>query len=504
VPTLLPPQRYGVEAASEAERGGCKAILVTSPTGGGKTLMMSCRAKLKADSGLRVGILTHRRTLLAQTGEALSSVGAEHGYVARGFGNQADRRITVLSLGTVFHRMMDGDPEHWRLPPLNDLEVDEAHANATGIAEQVIGHYLRSGATVCGWTASPVGCAHIYKRLIVAGTKAEMRQHGRIVPCHVYAPDEPDMRGIARHANGEFSAHQAARRIMQTTVFGDVFEHYHRVNPHRRAAILWAPGRAESRWFCQQFMRRGVSAAHLDGTTEDAEREDIFGASRDGRLNVICSCDALREGLNQPHLYHGILVRACGAMSTYLQLVGRILRAAPGKDHCILQDHSGAWWRHGSPNADIPWRLGDTNRVLAAARAYRLSRGDEQEPQRCPECGGVRAYAPGKPCPHCGHVYRQSVRSVRMVGGTLVKVVGTVHRRREQGDEDKRQWKKCLYAAACSLVPRTFLQAAADFRRRTGHPLPADMPYLPEPGSIDWARPIPAVYPEFRVRRKKP
>ena len=178
----------------------------------------------------------------------------------------------------------------------------------------------------------------------------------------------------------------------------------------------------------------------------------------------------------------------------YIQLVGRLLRADPktDKDSCIMQDHAGAWWRHGSPNMDYDWTLGDTEKSIAEQRQIKLEAGEIQEPMRCPECGGIRSFvAYSAPCPHCGHVFFTSVRLIRQVHGTLVKQVGTVHKRKDKGDEDKRKWKQCLYAArfARNGSARTVAQAAADFKRKTGRSLPADMPDLPTPGSIDWTRP---------------
>lgn len=501
---LMGHQVLGIQKIDAAEREGHRAICVTSPTGAGKTLMMSVRSKLKADAGGRVGILTDRKLLLNQARSELHGQDVLPGYVAASYGMIMDRRVTLLSKQTVHRRCMQGAPDQWVLPPLNYLEVDEAHGAASGVAEQLIGHYLRHGTTVVGWTASPVGLAHIYTKLITAGTKAELRQKGLLVPCHVYAPDEPSLDGISKRADGEFVQTQAAKRIMQTIVVGNVFKEWDRLNPDHRPTMLWAPGLAESRWFVQQWDRRGVTAAHVDGGTSDAERDDIFGASKDGRLKVISSFGVLREGANMPWMYHGILVQACGAVATFLQLVGRLLRAAPDKDHCVLQDHSGAWWRHGSPNLDRDWQLGDTNRSIADARAYAFLHGTEREPMRCCNCNGIRAYSDKSgPCPHCGWVYRQSVRMVRMADGSLMRMTGTVHKRKDVGDEDRRVWRKCLYAACYCQVPRTLNQAAADFKRRTGRSLPADMPYLPDPGSIDWARPVPSVYPDFARRRRR-
>jgi superfamily II DNA or RNA helicase len=249
----------------------------------------------------------------------------------------------------------------------------------------------------------------------------------------------------------------------------------------------------------------------MDGNTEDDARRQMFEDSQCGELPMLSSFGVLREGVNLPWIYHGILVQACGALSTYIQIVGRLLRAhaLTNKDHCVLQDHSGAWWRHGSPNLDRDWKLTDTDKSIAEQRKFDLEEGNIKEPMRCPQCGGIRSFvAYSAPCPHCGHAYFTSVRLIRQVDGTLVQQVGTVHKRKDKGDEDKRLWKKCLYAArfARNGAARTLAQAAADFKRRTGRSLPPDMPNIPPVNSIDWQRPVTAVFPwlnEVRVAKAK-
>lgn len=501
----MPHQSRGLEAADRAEADGHTLLCVTSPTGGGKTYMMARRAINHAARGKRTLILTNRRLLLGQTASTLGGEGASFGYLAAKMDRSPSQPIQIGSAQTIWERCFKSN--RWDLPPFDYLEVDECHGQKGPVAQQLIGHYVRHGCLCCGWTATPVGINHIYKHLVVAGTKAELRRAGLLVPCKVFAPDEPDLRGVQRVDSGEFNQAQATKRVMETIVFGDVFKHWNRLNPDGRPTILWAPGVDESRWFVEEFEKMGVSAAHIDGTTPDDARGDIFKASQCGDCQVVCSFGVLREGADMPWVHHGILVQACGALSTYLQIVGRLLRADfahPGeKTECVLQDHSGAWWRHGSPNMDRNWQLKDTDKTIAAERKKSFEAGAEREPTRCPKCGGIRSFVDFRaPCPHCGHTYFRSVRMIRMTDGTLHKQVGTVHKRKDYGDDDRRLWKKCLFAATYAATPRTVLQAAADFRRRSGKSLPADMPWLPEPGSIDWSRPVPAVYPWVRKKKK--
>jgi len=186
------------------------------------------------------------------------------------------------------------------------------------------------------------------------------------------------------------------------------------------------------------------------------------------------------------------LLQACGGLSTYLQIVGRLLRTYEGKERAILQDHSGAWHRHGSPNADREWRLGETDRHIARRVQRSRQRGDAPaEPICCPKCQGIRAAGPK--CSYCGHEHVRSIRMVRMTSGQLKKMQGPTVKRRKIYSDDERLWTSCLYAAAHS--GHTLGQARGRFVQRAGKPFPDDLPHAPAFGSVDWDRRALDVYP---------
>lgn len=467
---------------------GCRRILITSPTGMGKSRLAFINIGARwAASGKRVVILTNRRVLTSQTGKALSTADADYGVVAAGYDLETRKNLTVCSIQTLFSRV--AKMEAMELPPADLVIVDEAHGNKAGVANYIMTEYLERGAIILGITATPVGLAKNYDHLIVAGTNSSGRACGALVPCDVFAPDEPDMKGVKK-VRGEYVQGSMAERVMETIVFADVFKHWRRLNPMGKPTILFAPGVKESLWFRDEFQKLGVQAEHIDGDTPESERQRLFVGSRERAIPVICSCGVLREGADLPWAEHGILVQACCGLSTYLQIVGRLLRSHPGKQRATLQDHSGAWHRHGSPNSDRDWDLADTDVAIAKMRKASLQRGEIQEGIRCPACSSVRKQGPK--CPFCGHEHIKSVRVVRMLNGELKKMHGPVTKKRP----DRQAWTQCLYA--CGLSGRTLNQAAGLFKRKCGRPLPVEL--YPK-DSNDWHRPVADVYP-FTVRRR--
>lgn len=486
-----PHQTRAIEEFVQAVRAGERAICVTGPTGSGKTAVMAALAKIATEHRSPVALFTNRRLLTNQASATMASGGIDHGVMAAGYDAKLLSNVQVCSFQTIDARVYGSGK--WRLPRAKLVLVDEAHSNKADVAAAVIKHYLDAGAVVAGFTATPIGIGHLYKKLIVAGTKKECRSIGALVPCYVNAPNEPDLKGVRKRKVGEDAAGKA---IMQTIVHADPFKYWKQLNPDAKPTVLWAPGVPESKWFVGEWRKLGVTAEHIDANTPDDERQRIFDDSREGRCKVICSQGVLREGVDLPWLYHGILCQACINLSTYLQIVGRLLRAYPGKDRCWLQDHAGAFHRHCSPNADIDWKLTDTDQEIAAERKRKLESGDEREPIRCPQCGGIRMTGPK--CPHCGHEHVRSSRAIIMEDGTLVRKVGQVRKKKRQVSPDERLWVQCLYAASRSKSgpnkgPRTVSQAKSDFRRRSGHDLPGDVKFHPSNNSL--AVPVTEVYP---------
>ena len=491
---LWPNQSRALAEFVSSVDAGERQIAVTGPTGSGKTRLMAELAKWARERRWPVALYTNRKLLTSQADKTLDERRVEHGVMAANYEARLMREVQVCSLQTIDFRVFG--TRRWELPRAKLVMIDEAHSNKGDVGEAVIAHYLKEGAVVSGFTATPVGIGHLYRKLIVAGTKAECRRIGSLVPCYVVCPNEPFIKGVRKREIGETAA---GKKLWQTIVHANVFKHWRELNPQGLPTILWAPGVPESKWFVRGFQELGVTAAHVDGSTKDEERERVFKDSREGRCQVICSMGVMREGVDLPWLCHGILCQPCINYSTYVQIVGRLLRAYDGKTSCVLQDHAGAFWRHGSPNEDREWKLEDTDQAIAAERKRKIEAGELREPIRCPECGAIRMTGPK--CWKCGYEHVRSVRAVIMTDGTLVRKVGSVRKKRRQVSEDERVWISCLYAAAKGRQVRSLQQARVMFRRRTGHDLPDGIKFRPPDSSQQWGVVVDKVFPWLNRKR---
>lgn len=341
-------QQTGLDLTVAAIDAGERRICLTSPTGGGKSELMR-RLILWADGRNWPTVLyTNRKLLLDQTVNGLKGMWIDHGIRASGHDPALLRNVQVSSIQTEESRVFKR--QRWELHSAKLVLVDEAHAQGGPTAEKVLSQHLADGAAIVGFTATPLDIGHIYDRLIVAGTNSELRACGAHVICHTYGPDEPDMRKFKPSTKtGEFTEGDVVKAIMTPTIFARVFDWWNRLNPDARQTILFAPGVSESIWFAEQFVLRGVPAAHIDGDdiwldgkaypSTPEGRADIIKGSEDGSIKVICNRFVLREAVDLPWLYHGIGATVFGGLSSFLQSGGRLLRSHPSLDHvCIARD----------------------------------------------------------------------------------------------------------------------------------------------------------------------
>ena len=356
---------------------------------------------------------------------------------------------------------------------------------------------------------------------MIAGCTSELRQCGALVSAVVFAPDEPDLQGVHRNAQGEFVYEEVVKRIMAPDgetriprIYGRVIDWYRELNDGG-PCLLFAPGVPESRGFVAAFNAQGIPAAHIDADTDEADRQQILADHKAGKIKIVCNRFVLREGYNGPWITHLILACAFGAPSSYIQAVGRGLRSWPGKERVLIQDHGGHWHRDGfgDPNQDREWALSSTDcSIRNAAKKKRQQEeqdGQYREPLCCPVCQSTRH---GELiCPVCGHEHKRCVRWVIQTDGTLKRQVGRVHKPKAATVPFKTEATSAFYQAYLN-GRMTVGQMEAVFWKRHKAPFPdgvvrlkgGRLLTLPDRNAPGWDAPVAEVFrDQLPLKRRK-
>ena len=109
-----------------------------------------------------------------------------------------------------------------------------------------------------------------------------------------------------------------------------------------------------------------------------------------------------------------ILARPTKSMGLF-QMVGRVLRPAPGKVNAIVLDDSGAVYRHGLPEDHVEWCLSPDHKAVAAHQARKLR--DKKGATRLPRLRDNLYLFGGQPCPNCGWEPKRPGEFIATAGG---------------------------------------------------------------------------------------
>lgn len=487
---LWPHQERGISEVQARIMCDEQRICLTSPTGGGKSLMIEELIRWGVAQHWDVALYTHRQLLRDQISETLKRSEISHGLIASGFEKDHRWKVQICMIQTVASAIRHGHD----IPKAKLVIVDECHDQARGVCQSILEKHIANGAHVVGVTATPLDIGHLYESLVVAGVNSELRECGAHVWCDCYEPTVPDMASeLKRIKTGEFQYGDVVKAVMTPVIFGHVLTHWKRLNPDARPTILFAPGVKESIWFMDQFKRNGIRAAHICGESVivDGEemkgdrlaRQQVLSELATGGIKVICNRFVLREGWDCREIFHGILATCMGSPVSYLQSVGRILRSHPSLDKVVLQDHGGNVYRHGSPNMDREWDMTKTPTQVCAEQKERQQSDSEHQPIVCPECGFIRESGPQ--CPSCLFKHTKSIRRVIQLDGQLVKIPEGASKKREpKVMTDIQAWEQLYHIG--KHKGWTFKRAAGIFKSNQGHWPPKNIRLSPKRWS-DWS-----------------
>jgi hypothetical protein len=204
-------------------------------------------------------------------------------------------------------------------------------------------------------------------------------------------------------------------------LIGDIVTHWHRYS-ERRKTVAFTVNVAHSVHLRDEFVKSGVRAEHIDGTTPKPERDATLARLAWGEIELVTNCMVLTEGWDMPEVGACILARPTRKMGLYRQMIGRVLRPAPNKADAIVLDHSGAVFRHGFAEDHVEWTLDPDRKAESASHAARDEYGSSSKLIECTQCGAIREG--GKPCHHCGFLPQRPPRDIIIGAGELGLVDG--------------------------------------------------------------------------------
>jgi superfamily II DNA or RNA helicase len=440
-------------------RAGYRRVLYVLPTGGGKTTVAASIIRQAEQRGSTILFLAHRKELIDQASERLTGLGVRHGVIMADDHRARAASVQVGSIQTIARRGLPWMP--------NLVIVDECH-RIKGEQYQRTLDGMRD-ALVIGITATPIradgrGLRPPFETMVTGPSMAELRDSGYLVPARTYARRKPNLSAVHTTA-GDYQTDELEAAMNRPELVGDVVVEW-RKHAEGRTTAVFAVGVKHSLALRDAFRAAGIVAEHLDGSTPKAERERLLAALATGRITVLTNCGVLSEGWDCPSVSAVSIVRPTQSMGLYLQMAGRALRPAAGKEDCVLLDHGGCVYRHGLVDCDRIWSLdGDYERRKAAKRIK-----DQADLVKvCPDCDRVAELSEER-CA-CGYVFSKRSRGPKQVSGELELVTDA---KPISDDEKRRKYEWWLTEQTTKRrkdgSPYSPAYAVVKFRAMYGHP----------------------------------
>ena len=399
---LRPYQQQQSDLLRESFRAGHKRIILCSPTGSGKSLVMSDMTQKAYEKGSRVILLTHRMELFKSTLSHLGKSGIPCVSITAGSKMPIGDWKVAMCMERTLWNILSRSPESV-LPP--DLiiadEIHFAHFN------KIISHF--AGVRLIGFSATPSGkhIHKIYTDIVQNIDIPELLTGGYLVPCRAYQMQ--DNFDDVKISKGEFEDASLFKHFNKAKLYDGLIEEYKRYAEGKKT-IVFCCNVAHTEITAQTMRDAGYSRVYsVHSKMANEERDRMvreFSASTDG---IMVNCGILTTGYDEPGIECVIVYRATTSLPLWLQMQGRGSRIAPGKSEFIVLDFGQNHNRHGLWNQPRKWSITEPKKKAK----------DQAAPVRdCPSCGAM-LYASVRKCEFCGHEF--PVPTYDLLEGVMVE-----------------------------------------------------------------------------------
>jgi len=426
-------QEKAIEGLRQALRAGKKKIVMALPTGGGKSHIFGQVISNCLDNGKTVLWLVHRRNLVNQMANVLE----EHfeinpGIIMAGIESHTLKPVQLCTIQTYARRIkLDALENNRFYIPADVVLIDEAHRSISKSYREIIDLY--QDKIIMGCTATPMradqrGLCEVYGTIVdVVGVK-ELTENGHLAPARYFAPSTPNLKGV-KVQMGDYVVSDLDKKVNTVKLNGDVVENWLK-SAENRKTIVYAVKVKHSIALKDEFIRRGVSAEHLDARSSDEERQEVFDRMEMGDTKVICNVALYQEGLDVPDVSCIVMARPTKSMGLWRQCGGRGLRPSPGKEDCLIFDHGGVIEQNGFLEDEIDWTL--DGKELAWSKPKKKEKGDPR-PLKCTVCHEI--FTEGDTCPRCGSPVKRFGKKITTTNDELKEI-----KARKATSAEKRIW----------------------------------------------------------------
>ena len=339
-----------LDAISASAKADISKPLVSLPTGTGKTIIFAYIVRQIAHRGGRSLILVHRDELLSQAEDKLKIICPEIQVgVVKASRNDLDAAVIIASVQTlsrVSRLKQLGDT------PFNFLVTDEAHHSVASSYQRIYDALLEDGSEQLhlGVTATPNradrrGLLEVYQEVVYHRSLLEMIRAGWLCDLRCVQITTDVSLDSVHTKQGDFAQGELGA-VINTENRNELIVQAYQEHAAGRMALCFTVNVQHALDLAEAFQEEGVNAVAISGKTPIEERRKTLKRFHDREIDVICNCQMLTEGYDEPAVDSIILARPTKSSVLYTQMVGRGTRTFPGKSDCLILDFADVASHH--------------------------------------------------------------------------------------------------------------------------------------------------------------
>ncbi|WP_144512298.1 DEAD/DEAH box helicase family protein [Bacillus sp. FJAT-22090] len=335
--TPRPAQVMALDALQETMQDEYDKALVVLATGLGKTYL----AAFFAEQFKRVLFVAHREEILHQAKASFLHV---HPDKTAGIYNAIEKNkdadfvfASIHTLSQKFH-LEQFDPQTFDL-----IVVDEFHHATAPSYERMLDYFKPK--FLLGITATPDRLDNKDVYSICDGNIAirihfiDAIQRNWLSPFHYYGVyDDTDYSQIRWIGTG-YDEEELSRVQLREEMADRILQAW--LERKQTRTIGFCSTVRQANFLSNYFTQAGFKSIALSGTTPRNERLKAKQYLEAGQLDIIFTVDLFNEGVDIPSVDTLLFARPTESIAVFTQQIGRGLRIAEGKSHCVIIDLIG-------------------------------------------------------------------------------------------------------------------------------------------------------------------
>lgn len=368
---------YQVKAVKNVFRNienGILRIIVSAPTGSGKTEIAIAMTKRLLKMNYRVEFIADRKNLVNQTSKRFGDAGVKHGILMGDSTKDIHEQLLISSAQTIESRGLEREVFkgifNFKAEVADVYIIDECQE-----MREILLKLLREAGNkiIIGLTATPFPerLAFHYEVIVHVETTTNLMNNNFLSNIKVASPlaSEIKTKGIPI-VGGEFSKGEVTERILK--IVGEIVPDWEKLCEEHfggpKQTLVFAASIADANYICDDFVCHGYDFRVVSSNETTEHNEKIIEGYRNNEFLGLVNCAMLTRGSDFPSTF--VLLNCYPVRSSFknvIQKFGRLLRVYEGKEYGLLIDPAGDWnafrediirfYRYGWPDLSKNYKL---------------------------------------------------------------------------------------------------------------------------------------------------